>query len=77
MRFFWQLILATLVAAKPSAGAQEDASAIPVLAEAAFRSLAVALGALGAGRQTGLCFYPHFYLPPLFALNNISRNTSM
>ncbi len=50
---FFQLILATVVAAKPSAGHQVDASAIPVLGEAAFRSLAVALGALGAGRQTG------------------------
>uniref|UniRef100_A0A7S0M233 HECT-type E3 ubiquitin transferase n=1 Tax=Cryptomonas curvata TaxID=233186 RepID=A0A7S0M233_9CRYP len=50
---FAQLILATVVAAKPSAVLQVDASAIPVLGEAAFRSLAVALGALGAGRQTG------------------------
>ncbi len=50
--------MATVVAAKPSVGVQVDASAIPVLGEAAFRSLAVALGALGAGRQTGLVFSP-------------------
>jgi hypothetical protein len=51
--------LATVVAAKPSAtGVQADPSAIPVLGEAAFRSLALALGALGAGRQTGLLLYP-------------------
>ncbi len=51
---YLQLILATVVAAKPPlSGQMETAPSIPVLGESAFRSLAVALGALGAGRQTG------------------------